>query len=307
MRRGLRLLISLWILVTFSFLIVHLVPGDPVRKSLGINASASLVAQTRHSLGLDDPLTTQYAHYLRDLAHGRLGTSLNSGLSVSSTIGDELPNTLLLASVSFVIVIVIAIPIGLGMAVLTRNGRRRYMELGYTTGAVLLGTVPDFFLAVALVYLFAVRTHLLPVAGEAGPSSFVLPVTALSLGAVATVSRIVRVEVLAVLGQDYIRTARAKRLRSSRVYFRHALPNAVTATLTVSGLLLAGLVAGSVLVESIFAWPGLGRQFVTSITNYDYPLVQALVLVYGGMVLCIHFAVDVLLALIDPRSTIRET
>lgn len=306
-RRILRLLISLWALVTFSFLIIHLVPGDPIRKALGINASASLVEATRHSLGLDQPIYEQYWHYLQHLGHGDFGSSLATGLPVKSTITDLLPNTLFLAVLAFVVTIAMAIPMGLAMAILTQNGRHRRTELVYTAGSIVVGAIPEFLLAVALVYLLAIRVRIFPIAGESGPASFVLPVASLSLGAIVGIARIVRVETLSVLDADFIRTARLKRLRGWKVYLRHALPNALTATVTIAGLLLGGLISGTILVETIFAWPGLGQSLVKAVTGSDYPMTEALVLVYGGLVLIINFAVDVLLSVIDPQSTIRES
>jgi peptide/nickel transport system permease protein len=193
------------------------------------------------------------------------------------------------------------------MAVLTRGGRRRPAELGFTSTSVVLGAIPEFLIAVGLVYLFSVRLGWVPVAGRAGPDSFVLPVLALSVGPAAVLARIVRVETLTVLQADYIRTARAKRLSRPRIYLRHALPNALTATITIGGLLLGALVAGTVLVENVFAWPGLGSSIVASILSKDYPLVQGTVLVYGLGVLLVNLVVDVALAALDPRSTIRES
>ncbi|GAA2810195.1 ABC transporter permease [Kribbella solani] len=304
-RRTGRLLASLAVLVTAAFLMIHLIPGDPVRSSLGLDAPASLVESRRHELGLDDPLWRQYLDYLGRLVHGDLGRSLLTGNPVSSTVRDRLPATVQIAAISFVLVIAIAIPLGLVAAVRTRGGRRRGLDLGFASVTSLAAAVPEFLLAVGLVYVFAVRLGWAPVAGHAGLSSYVLPVVALSLGPAGALARIVRVEVNAVLDQDYIRTARAKRLPDRLIYLRHALPNALTATLTLGGLLLMGLIAGSVLVENVFAWPGLGSTIVQSILNKDYPVVQAVVLVYGVGVLLANLVVDVLLAVLDPRSTIR--
>jgi peptide/nickel transport system permease protein len=161
-------------------------------------------------------------------------------------------------------------------------------------------------MAVVLVFVFSVSLHWTPVAGRSGPLSYVLPVLSLAIGPALMLARIIRVEMLAVLETDYIRTARAKRLRGTRILLRHALPNALTATLTMGGLMLGALVAGTVLVENIFAWPGLGGTIVQSILAKDYPTVQGVVLVYGLGVLLINLVVDVALALIDPRSAIRE-
>jgi peptide/nickel transport system permease protein len=306
-RRLTRFVISVWVLITASFLMIHLIPGDPVRAALGLTAPASLVKLRRQALGLNDPLWLQYTHYLRGVFTGDLGTSMTSQLPVSDVISARLPATIELAVLAFVVAIAIAIPLGVVMGVLTRNGRGRRGELAFTSASVVLGTIPDFFLGVALVYVFSVHLGWLPVAGKSGPESYILPVLALALGPAAVLARIVRVEMVAVLQADYVRTARAKRLPAHAIYLRHALPNALTSSITLGGLLLSALVAGTVLVESVFAWPGLGSTIVQSILAKDYPVVQAIVLVYGVGVLAVNLAVDVALALLDPRSTIRES
>jgi peptide/nickel transport system permease protein len=306
-RRLGRLLISVWVLVTAAFLMIHLIPGDPVRAALGLQAPQSLVNARRAALGLNDPLWLQYVHWVRNLFEGQLGTSITTGLPVSQLIGQRLPATLELALYSFVVSIAIAVPLGTAMAVLTRAGRRRRAELAFTSTSVVLASIPGFLLAVGLVYIFSVHLGWTPVAGKSGFVSYILPVLSLSLGSALILARVLRVEMLTVLQADYIRTARAKRLPDWLVYLRHALPNALTATITLSGLLLSGLVAGTVLVENVFAWPGLGSTIVQSILAKDYPVVQGIVLVYGIGVLLVNLAVDILLALIDPRSTIRES
>jgi peptide/nickel transport system permease protein len=306
-RRLGRLLISLWVLVTASFLMIHLIPGDPVRASLGISAPVSLVNARREALGLNDPIWLQYVHYLRGLFTGDFGVSMTSQLPVSDVIAERLPATVQLAVLAFTVAIAVAIPLGVLMGVRTRNGRGRRSELAFTSSSVVLGTIPDFFLGVALVYVFGVHLGWLPVAGRSGPDSYVLPVVSLAVGPAVVLARIVRVEMVAVLQADYVRTARAKRLRAPAIYFRHALPNALTSSITLGGLLLSALVAGTVLVENVFAWPGLGSTIVQSILAKDYPVVQAIVLVYGTGVLLVNLAVDVALALLDPRSAIRES
>lgn len=306
-RRLARLVVSLWVLITASFLIIHLIPGDPVRAALGITAPPSLVAARRKALGLDDPLLTQYWHYLHGVLTGNLGKSLTDNLPVSQIVGQRLPATLELAFYAFLLSVLIAVPLGTVTGVLTRAGRGRVTELAFTTSSVIVAAIPDFLVGVVLVYLFGVQLKLLPVAGKSGFSSFVLPVIALAIGPGVILARILRVGMVAVLQSDYVRSARAKRLRASGVYLKHALPNALTATLTLGGLLLSSLVAGTVLVENVFAWPGLGSTIVQSILNKDYPVVQAIVLVYGIGVLAINLIVDVALALLDPRSAIRDS
>jgi peptide/nickel transport system permease protein len=306
-RRLGRLVGSVLILVSAAFLMIHLIPGDPVRGALGPAAAQSLVDAQRASLGLDDPLWQQYLNFLHHLVTGNLGTSITTGLPVSDVIRDRLPATVELAVAAFLVAVLIAVPLGLAMGVLTRGGRRPRAELGFTSTAVVLAAIPEFLLAVGLVYVFAVTLHWFPVAGRGSVASYVLPVLSLAVGPAAVLARICRVELLAVLQTDYLRTARAKRLPAPAIYLRHALPNAVTATITLGGLLLGGMVAGTVLVENVFGWPGLGSTIVSSIIAKDYPLVQGVVLVYGVGVLLVNLAVDVALALLDPRSTIRES
>jgi peptide/nickel transport system permease protein len=305
-RRLVRLVVSLWVLVTASFLMIHLIPGDPVRAALGPTAPARLVKARRAEMGLDDPLLMQYWHYVQHLFTGDLGTSLVSQLPVSEIVSQRLPATLKLALLAFVLAVAVAVPLGVAMGVLTRRGHGRRTELVFTTSSVVLGIVPDFLVGVGLVYVFGVNLGWLPVAGNDTSSAYVLPVLSLAIGPAAILARIVRIEMVTVLEADFVRTARAKRLPKPRVYLGHALPNALTASLTLGGLILSAMVAGTVLVENVFAWPGLGSTIVSSILNKDYQVVQAVVIVYGAGVLLVNTVVDVALALLDPRSMIRE-
>jgi peptide/nickel transport system permease protein len=302
-RRTGRLLVSLWVLITASFLMIHLVPGDPIRAALGPTAPAAVVEARRESLGLNDPIWQQYLDYIRGVFTGDLGISIGSQLPVADTIAQRLPATLVLALLAFALALLIAVPLGLGVAIATQRGRARGLEVGFSSSSVVLGSIPDFLLAVALVAVFGVQLGWLPVAGRSGALSYILPVIALALGPAAILARILRIEVLTVLETDFVRTAQAKRLTPPRINLRHVLPNAVTATLTLGGLLLSGLVAGTVLVETVFAWPGLGSTIVSSIQTKDYPLVQGTVLVYGVGVLLVNTLVDAALAVLDPQST----
>lgn len=307
LRRALRLCLSVAVLVVGTFALIHLVPGDPVRAALGITAPVELVETRRTMLGLDRPLPEQFWSYVTGLLSGDLGTSMSSGLPVAQIIADRFPSTLRLAALAFAVVMLLAIPVGMALGVATRDGRRRQLELGFVASSNALVAVPGFLLAVGSVWVFAVLLDVLPVAGKSGPESWILPVVALAAGPAASLALIVRVEMLRVLGQDYMRTARAKRLPARLLYLRHALPNMLTAALTLGGLLLGGLVAGTVLVENVFAWPGLGTTIVGSINQRDYPVVQGVVLVLGAAVLLINLVVDLLIGLIDPRSTILES
>ena len=237
---------------------------------------------------------------------GDFGTSIITGQLVSEIISDRLPNTLKLVGTAFAFTIVVAYPLGLGMAIFTQNGRHRRTEVGFVGATGFVQAIPDFVLATALVALFGVTWQILPVAESSGPSAYVLPVLSLTLGSIAVLSRVIRLEGLRVLGDDYIRTARSKRLPARIVYLRHALPNMLTASLTISGLFLAGLVAGTVLVENVFAWPGIGSTVVRSVIARDYPIALTLSLLLAAITLTVNLIVDVLLAIIDPRSVIKE-
>ncbi|MFJ9850407.1 ABC transporter permease [Streptomyces sp. NPDC101150] len=306
-RRVARLIVSLFIVVTGSFAMIRLIPGDPVRAALGVDAAPGLVAAKRHELHLDEGLLTQYRHYLRDLVHGELGVSLVTGDPVSDLVRTRLPATLQLAVLAFLCVLVIALPGGLLAGILTRDGRRPRAELVFTTTTSVVAGLPDFVLAAGLTAGLAVGLHLFPVAGDVGAASFVLPVLALALAPAAVLLRIVRVETLKVLGEDYLRAARGKRLPAASLYLRHAAPNMLTASLTIAGNLLPALIAGTVLVEKVFAWPGIGSAIAQSAVTQDYAVVQAAVLILGSAVLVANFLVDVVLALLDPRSAIRES
>lgn len=306
-RRLARFVVSLFLLVSGAWAIIHAVPGNPVRAALGLTAPESLVRREQRALGLDKPLLTQYWQFVHGVVTGHLGTSLTYRLPVSQVIGARLPATAEIAGLAFVVVVVFSVPLGMLAGAVTREDRHPRTEMAFSGVTGVVASIPQFLLAVGLVAAFAVSFHLLPVAGRSGPSSYVLPVVSLAAGPAMLLARVVRVETIRVLQEDYIRTARAKRLPARLLYARHALPNLLTSALTVAGLVLAGLIAGTVLVENVFAWPGMGTALVQSIVQKDYPLVQGFALVYGAAVLVINLVVDVLIAVIDPRSTIRET
>lgn len=307
LRRLLWFALSTFALICGIFAMVYAIPGDPVRNALGIKASQQLVAAKKHELGLDRPLGWQFVHYLSNLASGHLGYSLISGESIRGVLGRQLPATVGLAAAAFLLAIGLALPLGMMVGIATRQGRSRGLHLGFGVLTGLFSAIPDFVLAVGLVFVFAVSYRVLPVAGRGGVSSYILPVVSLAAGPAALLGRIVRVDTQRTLGEDYIRTARAKQLPWHLVYLRHALPNLLTATLTVGGLILSSLLAGTVLVETVFAWPGLGAELVQAILAKDYPMVQAIALFFGVAVLLINLGVDIAIAMLDPRSSIRES
>lgn len=306
LRRIGRLVVSLIIVLLAAFFVVHLVPGDPVRAALGPTAPAGLVEATRVQLGLDKPVAEQLVAYFHGLLQGDLGTSIQSGRSVTETIASRFPTTLMLAGLGFGVALVGALPIGMAAALIARSGRGRLANDGISGFLGMLLAIPDFVLSVGLIALFSMWLAVLPPAGWGDARHVVLPVLGLALGPMAYLARIVQVEMIKVLDATYIATARAKRLPHRVILFRHALPNIVTATLTVGGLLLSGLVAGTVIIETIFAIPGAGGTLVAAVGTKDYPMIQGMVLVYAGMVLIVNLIVDLILITIDPRTTIAE-
>lgn len=305
-RRIGRLLVSLLVVVLAAFFLVHLVPGDPVRAALGPTAPASLVEATRIELGLDQPVPQQLATYLAGLLQGDLGTSIQSGLSVGDTIASRFPTTLTLAALGFVVAVLGALPIGMGAALIARSGGGRTANSAVSGALGVLIAIPEFVLSVGLISIFSMWLTLLPPAGWGTPRNVVLPVLGLSLGAMAYLARIVQVEMIKVLDSTYIATAKAKRLPQRLILLRHALPNIITATLTVGGLMLSGLVAGTVIIETIFAIPGAGSSLISAIGSKDYPMIQGMVLVYAFTVLAVNLVVDLILLTVDPRTTIAE-
>jgi peptide/nickel transport system permease protein len=306
-RRVLRLVIGIVVVVTASFLIMQLVPGDPVRLSLGPSAPFSLVEQRRADLGLDDPLIVQYLHYWKGVFSGNLGSSILTQQSVTSIIASRIWNTVTLVAIALGLTLFFAVAIGVTVGALTHNARRPRLLGAYRIVASTLNVVPEYLYGVALVVIFAVTLKLLPVAGDDGFKSLILPSLAISLAPIAGLSRIVRVQTEEVLSQEYIQFARSKRLPAFRIYLRHALPNLLTSALTVGGILLGVLVASTVVVENVFALPGLGSTVVTAITQRDYPLAQGSLLILGGSVVLVNLIIDVIVSLLDPRSLMRES
>lgn len=305
-RRLIRMALSLITLIVVSFVMIALIPGDPARSSLGPNATAQAVAQRQHQLGLDKPLPAQFAGYIDQLIHGNFGTSFALHIPVATIVGQRWMPTIIIAILAFVVAVVVAIPVGLAAAIATQGGRRHGLEVGFVVVTAILFSIPGFILAVGLAFVFAVNWSVFPIAGVSDPSGYVLPVAALAIGPAAAIARIVRLESLKVLQQDYIRTARSKRMKSLRLHVRHVLPNTLAPTMAMAGLLLAGLLGGTVLVETVFAIPGLGATLTQSILTKDYPMVQALVLLFGGGVLVVNLAVDIAIALVDRRATTTE-
>jgi peptide/nickel transport system permease protein len=294
------------VLVVGVFCMVQLIPGDPVRSALGVDAQEADVVRIRHENGFDLPFFAQLWRYVSHLAHGDLGRSFTSAEDVSSIITGRIGSSLELAGAALAIVLIGGVTLGMLAAVLTREGRRPRFELGFAGATSILGALPDYLLGTILAFVFAVQFRLLPVAGSGGLKTLILPALAVSLHSTMTLARIVRVETLNVLAQDYIRTARSQRLPARIIYLRYALPNALTAALTVSGLIFASLIGGAVVVENVFARPGLGAALVDAVHSRQYVIVQGITLVLGCAVVLINTVVDLVIALIDPRSLSKQ-
>ncbi|WP_283139225.1 ABC transporter permease [Rhizohabitans arisaemae] len=289
-------------LLVASFLLLHLVPGDPAVRVAGLNATPEQVAAVRHELGLDQPVHRQFLAYAGQVARLDFGDSFQTGEPVTEVIGSRLGVTLQLALAGIAVTMFTGVALGVLMGVLTRDGRRRGTEAAFAMGTSLVGAIPEYVVGALLALVFAVGLGWLPVAGLADPAGLVLPTLAVSLAPIAVLSRIVRVETLTVLATEYVRAARAKRLSTLRVYGVHVLPNALTAALTVGGLVFAGLLGGAVVVENVFALPGLGSQLVQSVSARDYPVVQAAILLLGVSIVTVNTCVEGVLKLLDPAA-----
>jgi peptide/nickel transport system permease protein len=291
------------VLVVVTFLMVRLVPGDPARNLGGQTASPAAVQQIRVELGLTEPLGTQFIHYVRHLATGDLGTSFVTSQPVSLLISQRLPVTGELAGLAVLIVIAMAFPAGIVTAAIARNGRARRAG-AFTVATSLAGAMPEYITGTLLVLVVALTLRLLPVQGGRSPSEIVLPAISVALAPTAVFARLVRNETASVLEQEYITTARSKRLPTWRLYVSHVLPNVVTSTLTLGGLLFVALLGGTVVTETVFNMPGLGTEIVQAIQQSDYPAIQGIVLVLGLLAIAINLAVDVVLGVVDPRRLV---
>jgi len=301
-RRLISLVVILIALVFATFMMTRLIPGDPAVNVAGIGATQEEIDRIRRELLLDRPLPEQLSIYVTNLARGDLGQSFFTRQPVSQLITQRIGTSLQLAAAALAIVMIISIPLGIIVGAFTRERRHPRAEVSFTAVTSVLGSLPEFLAATFLAFIFAVWLRLLPVAGSAGWEALVLPALAVSIRPAAILSRIVRVETLNTLASDFIRTARGKRMPGRIIYNRHTLPNVVTAALTVGGLLFAGIIGGAVVVENVFARPGLGSSLVQAVLVRDYPVVQGVVLVLGVIVVVVNALVDLLLAAIDPRT-----
>jgi len=281
-----------------TFLLVHLVPGDPVEVMLGESASTADRAALRADLGLDQPLIIQFGSYLNKLAHGDLGQSIHTKQPIVELIKNRYPATVKLAILSLIIGLVIGIPLGIYAALHAGH----WQDFLVTIVSVGLAAMPAFWLGPMLMLLFAVWLGWLPVSGMDSHASIILPALTLGFGLSAILTRMTRTSLLEVLNDDYIRTARAKGLSEKTVIFRHALRAALLPIITIVGLQMGSLLAGTVITETIFSWDGIGRLLVESIEKRDYPVTQACVLIVALSYVIVNLITDLLYGVADPRA-----
>jgi len=296
--RRLLLLVPTLLGVTLAtFLMLHLTPGDPVTIMLGEFASASDVARLRAELGLDRPIVVQYFKFLGRAVRGDLGSSIRSRRPVQEEIAERLPPTMVLALAAQVL----AVCAGITAGVTAAAARRPSVDSAIVAVTLVGLSMPTFWSGLLLILLFSLTLGWLPITASGGLRALILPAVTLAAPAAAVLARVTRASVLEVLRQDYVRTARAKGVSERLVVYRHALRNALIPVLTVAALQFAGLVAGAVIVESVFSRPGLGRLAVTAILSRDFPLAQGIVLVVASMYVFLNVGVDLVYGVLDPR------
>src|SRR6476660_2169215 len=286
-----------WLVVSLVFLLIHLVPGDPILQMLGESAPAADVEAARHAYGFDVPLRQQYLHYWKGVLRGDLGPSVRFNQSVTSLIAQRYPYTLQLTIAALLVAILLSVP-----AVVRSARRRDRWDDRLLSVVSLFGlSFPNFALGPILILFFAINLGLLPVSGSGTFAHLVLPAITMGSALAAILTRMIRTSMLEELGQDYIRTARAKGLAERVVVYRHALRNAMIPIVTVLGLQFGALLAGAIVTETIFAWPGLGRLTIQAISNRDYYLVQGCILVIGLTYVTVNFLTDFLYSAVNPR------
>jgi peptide/nickel transport system permease protein len=285
------------------FLMLHLVPGDPVSALVGdAPVSAAEMERLREQYGLNDPLYVQYGRFVANALQGDLGRSLRTRRPVMDEIGDQLPQTIELA----VTAVIFAVILGVVLGVVAATHHQTWIDTVCTVASLLSVSMPSFWLGLMLIFTFALGLGWFPATGQGGPERLVLPAITLGWYAAAIITRLVRSSMLEVLRQEYVNTARAKGLRESLVIYRHALRNAMIPTVTMVGIQFGTLLGGAVIVETVFARQGLGRLIVTGILQKDFPIVQGAVLVTALVYVVANFLVDLTYAALDPRIRVSS-
>jgi ABC-type dipeptide/oligopeptide/nickel transport system permease component len=286
-----------WLVVSVVFLLIHLVPGDPIQQMMGEGVAATDLAAARHAYGLDVPVGTQYVRYWNGVLHGDLGKSIRLNQSVTKIVRAAYPATIALTLASLAVAVLLSIPAGVRSA-LRRN---RWDDRALSFVSLLGLSFPNFALGPILMLFFAIRLGWLPVSGTGTLAHFVLPAITMGGALAAILTRMVRTSMLEELGQDYIRTARAKGLSEQAVVYRHALRNAMVPVVTVIGLQFGALLAGAIVTETIFSWPGIGRLTISAISNRDYYLVQGCILFISLTYVAVNFMTDMVYSMLNPR------
>ena len=295
-----RLLLTIPVLLgvaTLVFALIHLVPGDPAQAMLGESASPEDVARLRTNLGLDKPLLTQYGAFLAGVGRGDLGKSFRTGQPVAQEIGRRLGDTAILALCAMAVAIVIAIPLGILAAVF----RGRFIDHAAMTLALVGISIPSFWLGPLLAILFAVQLGWLPVSGSGTPLHVILPAVTLGTALAAILARMTRSSVIEELRELYVLAARSRGLSQSRAVVRHAFRNSLIPVVTIIGLQFGAVLTGTIITETIFGWPGVGRLLITAINTRDYPLVQGCILFISVTYVAMNLITDLTYGFLDPR------
>ena len=279
------------------FVIIRMVPGDPALILAGSNATPATLAAIRHEWGLDQPVYVQYVVWITNILHGNLGTSITSDQPVSAIVFPALMNTLTLAALGIALLIVIGLVFGVISGV--RSGG--LVDYATSIGSLFGISLPTFWVGIILILVFSVRLHWLPVGGFNGPESLVLPAITLATSSIPIVTRQTRSGMIESLSQDYVRAARARGCSNLNIITKHALKNALIPVLTVAGIEAGYMVAATVVVETVFAYPGIGQLLLSAILSRDYPVIQASVLVIAVVFILINLVTDLLYAYVDPR------
>lgn len=308
------MVVAFLLITMIIFWLVHLAPGDPVSRMIPIDeynsGTPAFIAQKRHELGLDKPLVVQYFRWFGDALHGDFGYSVSSGRSVGSMLSERISPTVELMGLSLLLAIVIALPLGM-IAAVRKNGITDYVA---TVVSMVTISTPTFFLGIIGIYVFSLKLHLLPSSGMSDPTNgsssdllqhLVMPVVVLGLATAGQLTRYVRSSMLTELSSEYVRTALAKGVPMRRVVIRHVLRNALIPILTVIAIFLPTLLGGAVVVEQIFAWPGMGQLAVTAVNSQDYSVIIAFALMVSILVMLSNLLADILYAVVDPRVVLK--
>ena len=297
-----RLLVTLWLLVSLVFLAIHAAPGDPTDTLVSAGANKDVIESLRRDLGLDQPLWVQYARYIGDLAKGNLGVSWRYGTAVSHQLRSAFSHTATLALSAMAVATVFGVVAGV-IAALYRNG---LFDLVARLSALVGISAPIFVINLAAIYLFAFKYPVFPTSGSETGKSLVLPAVTLGLFVAAMMLRLVRSATLEVLAQQYVTAARSRGIPGPRLLLHHVVPNILVTVVTLIGVQFGLLLGGSVITETVFAWPGLGQMTVVAIKTKDMPVVQGAVTVFACSFMVVNFLVDLIYPMLDPRISVRR-